>query len=182
MGGVRFRDSEPHGVQEDALHRAMRTDQDITLDCADRLHLTLDLDDQDIAIKVMEGLVLLVGIVRSDPERAQAERVVKKVRGVRGLANCLSVCPRNASVPPDPEITREAVAAMRHQYPGQVEQLQVIVQNGRIALEGELDWYYQRDVIEAVIRSLRGVTLVTNRIRIRERSLTDDGLTGIHES
>jgi osmotically-inducible protein OsmY len=83
-------------------------------------------------------------------------------------------------VPPDPEITRESVAAMRHQYPLQAEQLQVMVQNGRIALEGELDWYYQRDVIEAVVRSLRGVTLVTNRIRIRQRSLMDGGLTGIH--
>jgi osmotically-inducible protein OsmY len=152
----------------------MRTDEDIALDCADRLHLTLDLDDQDIAMKVIAGVVLLVGIVRSDPDRAQAERVVKKVRGVRGLANCLGVCPRNTSVPPDPEITREAVAAMRHQYPAQVEQLQVMVQNGRVALEGELDWHYQRDVIEAVVRSLRGVTLVTNRIRIRERPLMDD--------
>jgi osmotically-inducible protein OsmY len=157
----------------------MRTDKDIALDCADQLHLALDLNDQDIAIKVIDGVVLLVGIVRSDPERAQAERVVKKAPGVRGLANCLSVCPRNACVPPDPEITREVVAAMRHQYPGQVEQLQVMVQNGRVALEGELDWYYQRDVIEAVVRSLPGVTLVTNRIRIRERSLMDDGLTGI---
>jgi osmotically-inducible protein OsmY len=157
----------------------MRTDADLALDCADRLHLTLDLDDQDIAIKVVDGVVLLTGIARSDLERAHAIQVVKKIGGVTGLTNCLSVCPRNASVPPDPEITREAVAAMRRQYPAQVENVQVLVQNGRVALEGELDWYYQRDLIEAVIRSLRGVRLVTNRIRVRERPLMDDRLTEV---
>jgi osmotically-inducible protein OsmY len=158
----------------------MRTDSDVAVDCADRLQLTLDLDDRDIAVKIVDGVALLVGIVRSDQERAQAQQVVKKVHGVRGLTNCLSVCPQSPSAPSDPEITREAVAAMRHQYPAQADQLQVMVQSGRIALEGELDWHYQRDVIEAVVRSLRGVRLVTNRIRVREVPSRDDRLTGVH--
>jgi osmotically-inducible protein OsmY len=144
----------------------MRTDQDITVDSVNRLQSTPGLDDQDIAIKVIDGVVLLVGIARSDLERAQAEQVVKKVRGVMGLTNCLLVCPRTATVPPDPDITREAIARIRHQLPEQGESLQVVVQNGRVALEGELHWYYQRDVIEAIVRSLRGVTLVTNKIRV----------------
>ena len=148
----------------------MRTDQDIAVDCVDRLHATPGLDDQDIAVKVIDRVVLLVGIARSDLERAQAEQIVKKVRGVLGLTNCLTVCPRTASTPPAPDITREAVATIRHQFPEQVEALQVLVQNGRVALEGELNWYYQRDVIEGIVRSLRGVTLVTNKIRVGERS------------
>jgi osmotically-inducible protein OsmY len=147
----------------------MRTDQDITVESVDRLHAIPGLDDQDIAIKVIDGVVLLVGIARSDLERAQAEQIVKKVRGVLGLTNCLTVCPRTASAPPAPDITREAVATIRHQFPEQVEALQVLVQNGRVALEGELNWYYQRDVIEGIVRSLRGVTLVTNKIRVGER-------------
>jgi hypothetical protein len=92
----------------------MRTDPDVALDCADRLHMTLDLDDRDVAIKVIDGVVLLAGIVRSDQERAKAEQVVQKVGGVLGLTNCLGVSARNASTPPDPEITRDAVAAMRN--------------------------------------------------------------------
>jgi osmotically-inducible protein OsmY len=147
----------------------MRTDQDIAVDSEDRLHSTPDLDDQDIAVKVIDSVVLLVGIVRSDLERAQAEQIVKKVRGVLGLTNGLTVRPRNAIVPPDPDITREAVATIRHQFPEQVQALQVLVQNGRVALEGELHWYYQRDVVEAMVRSLRGVTLVTNKIRVGDR-------------
>lgn len=147
----------------------MRTDQDIAWDGENRLRLVPGLDHQDIAIRVIDGVVLLAGIVRSDLERAQAEQTVKKVRGVLGLANCLAVRQRSAGAPPDPEITRHAVAAIRHQLPEQVEELQVLVQNGRVALEGELDWLYQRDVIEAVVRCVRGVTLVTNRIRIRGR-------------
>ena len=151
----------------------MRTDQDIALDAADRLHSAFGLDDQDIAIKVIDGVALLAGIVRSDLERAQAERIVKKVRGVMGLTNCLLVCPRTAAVPPDPDITREAVGTIRHQFPEQVQALQVLVQNGRVVLEGELTWYYQRDVVEAMVRSVRGVALVTNRIRVADQTVVD---------
>jgi len=147
----------------------MRTDQDIALACAEGLHSTSELDDQDIAVKVTDGVVLLVGFVRSDLERAQAERLLKKVAGVTGLTNCLTVWPRNAAARADPEITREAVALIRHQFPEQVGGVQVLVQNGRVALEGELNWYYQRDTIEAMVRSLRGVKLVANRIRVGER-------------
>jgi osmotically-inducible protein OsmY len=151
----------------------MRTDQDIALDAADRLHSAFGLDDQDIAIRIIDGIALLAGIARSDLERAQAERIVKKVRGVMGLTNCLTVCPRSASVPPDPDITREVVGTIRHQFPEQVQALQVLVHNGRVALEGELTWYYQRDVVEAMVRSVRGVTLVTNKIRVADRTGVD---------
>jgi osmotically-inducible protein OsmY len=148
----------------------MRIDQDIALDCSERLHATPDLDDRDVALKVIDGVVLLVGFVRSDIERAQADKIVKMVRGVMGLTNCLTVCPYTSAAPADPDITREAVATIRHQFPEQVEALQVLVHNGRVALEGELGWHYQRDVIEAIVRSLRGVKLVTNKIRVGERS------------
>lgn len=148
----------------------MRTDQDIAVDCANQLHSTPGLEDQDMAIKVLDGVVLLAGIARSDLERAQAERIVKKVPGVAGLTNSLAVCPRNAMGPPDADITREAVGTIRHLFPDQVQAVQVLVQNGRVALEGQLNWHYQRDTIEALVRSLRGVTLVTNKIRVSERS------------
>jgi osmotically-inducible protein OsmY len=147
----------------------MRPDQDIAADCIDRLHSSTGVDDLDIAIKVVDGVVLLTGIVRSDLEHAQAEQSVKKVRGVIGLSNCLTVCPRNATVPSDPEITREAVALIRHQFPEQFGSVQVLIRNGRVALEGELDWYYQRDVIEAIVRDVRGVTLVANKIQVGDR-------------
>jgi osmotically-inducible protein OsmY len=159
----------------------MRTDQDIAVDCVDRLHSAADLDDQDIAIKVTDGVVLLVGIVRSDLERAQAEQIAKRIRGVMGLTNCLTVCPRTATLPPDTDITREAVGTIRHQFPEQAQALQVLVHNGRVGLEGELNWHYQRDVIEAMVRSLRGVTLVTNKIRVGERpgmENRDSGVSG----
>jgi osmotically-inducible protein OsmY len=156
----------------------MRPDQDIARESLDRLHTTRGLDDQDIAIKVIDGVVLLAGIARTDMERALAERIVKRVPGVTGLTNCLTVCPRTAAGPPDPDITREAVATIRHQFPGQVDTIQVVVQNGRVALEGELNWYYQRDVVEAIVRSVRGVLWIANKIRVGTRQSVRAECTG----
>jgi osmotically-inducible protein OsmY len=152
----------------------MRTEQDIALDVTDRLRATPGLEHQDIAIRVIDGTVLLAGIVRSSSERLLAEQVAKGVPGVIGLTNCLGVCLRSASSPPDPEITREAVATLRHQLPSYIDALQVTVQNGHVAVEGTLDWYYQRDLVDAMLRALRGVTRITNLIHVHEPPLADD--------
>ena len=149
----------------------MRPDPDIAMDAAERLRCTPGLEAQDIALKVIDGTVLLVGIVRSDAERALAEEVVREVPGVVGLADDLSVWLRSASAPPDPQIAREAVAMLRHQLPEQIGQLQLTIRNGQVVVTGELDWHYQRDLVESTIRSLRGVALLTNQIRVREQPL-----------
>ena len=46
---------------------------------------------------------------------------------------------------PDPEIAREAVAAIKSQLPYSWENIKVIVKDGWVHLEGEEEWQFQRD-------------------------------------
>lgn len=46
-----------------------------------------------IDVKVTEGQVELTGKVRSEKQKSKAEKIAKKVRGVKGVVNNISVAP-----------------------------------------------------------------------------------------
>ncbi len=43
----------------------------------------------------------------------------------------------------------------------------VIVKNGWVTLEGELDWQYQKDAAYRCVHNLMGVAMVSNNIKIK---------------
>jgi osmotically-inducible protein OsmY len=45
--------------------------------------------------------------------------------------------------------------------------VQSTVQNGYVTLSGEVDWHYQQDEAERIVRNIAGVRGVTNRIVLR---------------
>jgi osmotically-inducible protein OsmY len=70
---------------------------------------------------------------------------------------------------PDPEIARDAVAAIKNRLPLVYEQIKVLVRNAWITLEGEVEWDFQRLSAERAVRRVRGVKGVTNSIQIKPR-------------
>src|ERR1700709_861752 len=60
----------------------------------------------DIAIAVKEGVVTLSGYVSSYWEKDAAEKAIKRVYGVRGVANDIQV--KLSTMRTDPEIARDA--------------------------------------------------------------------------
>ena len=68
---------------------------------------------------------------------------------------------------PDPDIAREAVAAIKSQLPVSYEQIKVVVRNGWVTLEGEVEWNYQRETAERAVRRLIGIKGVTNLIQVK---------------
>ena len=50
----------------------------------------------------------------------------------------------------------------------------MVVSDGIVSLEGEVDWQYQRDAALNAVRDLIGVVSVTTRISIKARTLPKD--------
>jgi osmotically-inducible protein OsmY len=145
----------------------MRPDNDIERDVKDELQWRPDLDATDIAVSVKNGVVMLAGFVHSYVDKYEAEAAAKHVAGVVGVANDIEVRLRNVDAKPDPEIAREAVAAIKSQLPNSWENIKVIVKDGWVLLEGEAEWQFQRDTAEKVVCRLRGVKGVNNLITLR---------------
>jgi osmotically-inducible protein OsmY len=145
----------------------MRTDSEIKRDVEAELQSDPTIDATDIAIAVKNGVVTLTGFVRSYSEKLEAEAAAKRVAGVVGLANDLEVRLSAADQRPDPEITRDAVAALRARLPFSANQIRVVLDKGWVTLEGQVEWNYQREEAERTVRRLKGVRGVINTIQLK---------------
>jgi osmotically-inducible protein OsmY len=160
----------------------MRSDSDIKRDVEEELRWDPDLDSTDIAVSVSKGVVTLAGFVKSYAHKLDAEKAAKRVMGVAGVANDLEVRLPETDQRPDPEIAREAVAAIKSRLPVSGDRIKPIVRNGWITLEGEVEWNYQREGAEDAVRRVKGVRGVTNAIEIKPRVTPSDIKRKIEEA
>jgi osmotically-inducible protein OsmY len=145
----------------------MRPDSDIKRDVEDELRWDPNLDATDIAVTVKNGVVTLAGFTRSYSDKLEAESAAKRVAGVLGVANDVEVRLPTLEQRPDPEIARDAIAAIKSRVPVVAEQIKVLVRNGWITLEGNVEWAYQRLAAERAVRRVKGVKGVTNTIQLK---------------
>jgi osmotically-inducible protein OsmY len=152
----------------------MKSDSDIKRDVEAELKWDPDIDPTDIGVAVKGGVVTLTGFVRSYTQRWQAERDVKRVSGVVGIANDIEVRLPTSSQRPDPEIARDAVAALKRELPYSSETMRVLVKDGWLTLEGTAEWNYQRMGAEEAVRRVSGVKGVSNLILVKPRVAPSD--------
>ncbi len=145
----------------------MKSDSDIKRDVEQELKWDPDLDTTDIAINVKNAVVTLTGFVRSYSQRYGAERDAKRVAGVLAVANDIEVRLPSVDQRPDPEIARDAVAAIRTELPYTHQLIKTIVKNGWVTLEGEVEWNYQRERAESAVRRIKGVKGLSNLIELK---------------
>ncbi|WP_207867461.1 MULTISPECIES: BON domain-containing protein [Pseudomonas] len=135
----------------------------------EELEFQPEIDAANIGVSVEDGVVTLTGHVKSYAQKVSAERAVKRVRGVRALAEEIEVrLERNAGTADD-TIASRALKIIHWSSDVPEGDIKVIVQGGRITLEGEVDWQYQKETVERSVRKLTGVTAVNNRLTLRPR-------------
>jgi osmotically-inducible protein OsmY len=145
----------------------MKTDSDIERDVEQEMKWDPDLDSTDIAVNVKNGVVTLAGFVRSYGQRYGAERDAKRVAGVQAVANDIEVRLPNVDRRPDPEIARDAVAAINSEFPYAHQLIKTVVRNGWVTLEGEVEWNYQRERAESAVRRIKGVKGLSNMLTLK---------------
>ena len=125
----------------------------------------------EIGVAARGGTVTLTGYIDTYAGKLAAERAVKRVRGVRGVANDLMV--RLRIERPDPDVAQDAVAALalRAAVP---QTVQVAVHEGRITLTGTVSWYFQKEEAERAVRHVPGARGVMNHVQVVGRPTTRD--------
>lgn len=122
-----------------------------------------------VGVAVDDGVVTLTGFAESYADKLAIERSVKRVYGVRGVANDLQVKlfdERN-----DTDIAHDCVMALRNRV-SVPPQVTVTVRNGHVTLEGTVDWMYQRVAAEEAVKSLRGLKSLGNEIKLQTKVST----------
>lgn len=147
----------------------MRSDSDIKRDVETELKWDPDIDATDVGVAAKSGVVTLTGFVRSYAQKYEAELAAKRVSGVLGVANDIEVRLPSENQRPDPELAREAVAAIKAELPYAHENIKVVVKSGWATLEGNVEWDYQRTRAERAVRGMKGLKGISNLITLKPR-------------
>jgi osmotically-inducible protein OsmY len=136
----------------------------------DELEFEPSIDAAHIGVAVDNGVVTLTGYVGSYAERAAAERVVQRIKGVHGIAQEIEVrYPQNKKTADD-QIAKRALKIIAWDTTIPSDNIQVKVQNGWVTLTGDVVWNFQKASAEDAVRKLSGVVGVTNSITVRPRA------------
>ena len=148
----------------------MKSASELQRTVLDELKWEPSLNAGEIGVSVTDGVVTLTGHVDSYAERRTAEKATKRVAGVRGVANELVVKLPSAATRDDTDIATAALSALKWHTTVPEDRVKVTVTDGWIILEGEVDWYFQKDAAYRAVRDLTGVKGVTNKIVLKERA------------
>jgi osmotically-inducible protein OsmY len=160
----------------------MKSDSEIERDVKEELKWDPDLYADNIAISVKNGVVTLAGFTPSYTDRLEAEKAAKRVAGVHAVANDIEVRLPAIDQRPDPDIARDAVAALKAELPISHDRIKVIVKDGWITLEGAVEWQYQKTTADSAVRKVKGVKGVTNVITVKPKVQPSDLKRKIQEA
>ena len=142
------------------------SDIDLRQDILDELDYEPSIDAADIGVTVDEGTVTLTGHVATYAQKHTAETIVRRVKGVRAIAQEIEVRPIGAHQTADDEIAKHGVNVLRWHTAVPPEAVQIKVSNGYITLSGKVKWHYQKEAAALSLRHLKGVKGLTNLIEI----------------
>ena len=143
------------------------TDSELRNDVIHELEWDPSVDAAHVGVAVKDGIVTLSGYVPSYAEKWAAEAAAKRVYGVRAVVNDLEVKLPGSSQRTDEDVAEAIVAALKSSVSIPEDRVKVTVSKGWVTLEGQVDWQYQKEAAENVVRNITGVKGVTNLIDVK---------------
>jgi osmotically-inducible protein OsmY len=144
-------------------------DSEIRRKVSEELDWDPRIDASAVGVAVKEGVVTLSGSIANYWQKKEAERVVKRVTGVKAVAEDLTIKLPGAAERSDADIAQSVLDGMQFNVAVPSNRIQVTVESGWVTLEGEVEWHYQRSAAESAIKYIMGVKGVTNDINIKPR-------------
>jgi osmotically-inducible protein OsmY len=138
-----------------------RTDTEIARAVRDALEWDAFVPDDKITSTVSLGIVTIEGLVQTWMQRADAERVVRGLSGVRGVINQISV----AAKPVDStKIRNEIEEALERQAEREARRIGVSVKDGVVTVTGRIRSWAEKNAIDRVVGFAPGVRRVDDQL------------------
>lgn len=149
----------------------MKTDAQLQQDVMAELKWEPTLSAAQIGVSAKDGVVTLTGSVDGYAKKSEAEDAIKRVIGVKAVVEKIEVkYASNWAKKDDNDIATEIVNAFKWNWEVPADKVKAKVDKGWVTLEGELTWKFQSDAAAKAVKSLEGVTGVSNNIKIKSRT------------
>jgi osmotically-inducible protein OsmY len=141
---------------------AERTDADLAAAVLNALRWDAAIPAGKVDVTVSQGWVTLKGEVEYAFQKRDAERAVRRLSGVKGVSNLITVKPQVLPTDLKPQIER----ALVRNAETDARRITVEVEGSKIILRGTVRSYAEKQAAEDTAWSAPGVTEVENRIVI----------------
>jgi osmotically-inducible protein OsmY len=144
----------------------LKTDMQLKSEIEDELRWDPKVNAAQIGVSVDTGVVSLLGTVDTFAEKLAAQDAVKRVSGVRTIAQDLKVKILTEHVRTDSDIAAAVQSALEWDVFVPTD-ITAKIRAGEVTLNGQATWNYERDSAERAVRSLTGVVAVHNLVTLK---------------
>jgi len=148
------------------LPPARKTDTDVRNDVLSELAWDSRIDEKQIGVQVDQGIVTLGGTVEDLATSAAAVEAAHRVAGVRDVANELQVKSVQSAHLTDTDIAKAVRHALEWDALIPDKEIRSTVTAGTVLLEGVVTTPIEREEVEQVVRRLKGVRRLDNRLQV----------------
>jgi osmotically-inducible protein OsmY len=145
----------------------VKTDIEVKSDVLSELNYEPTVKVTDIGVLVNQGAVTLIGYVGSYGEKVDAVRACKRVSGVLAIADEIEVRIVAGSSHSDSEIAASAAHQISACLLIPAGLVQLTVRDGWITAEGQVEWWYQKNAVENVLKYVIGMKGLNNWMTIK---------------
>ena len=141
------------------------TDTEIARAVRSALEWDVLVPEARIRSTITNAWVTLEGDVDLWAEREDAERAVRNLKGVRGIANYIEIAPSKIA-PAD--VRRSIEQALERHAHREASHVQLDVKDGGVTLSGTVDSWAEREAVVGAARGTRGVRKVADHLRVED--------------
>ena len=151
------------GVAEDIkVHYSFSKvdDTDIAQKALQTLSWDIEVPDERVKVEVEDGWVTLTGTVNWNYQRNAAEADVRKLKGVLGVIDNISINPTVQA-----SDAREKIrTALKRNAAVEADNISIAIEGGKVTLSGEVNSWGEDDIVRSTAWAAPGVTEVVDNL------------------
>jgi len=144
----------------------MSTDTELQKMIVEELDWDPSVNAAHITVAVKDQIVILAGYVPRYVDKENAEYAVKRIANVKAVVLQIEIKLSGCTRRSDLEIAENAVSAIAANTALPRDKIRITVANGRVTLDGEVEWRYQYEAAENSVRHLPGVVELRNQVAV----------------
>ncbi len=151
-------------VRPPSAHK--HADEEIAERALTILNWDLEVPDEQIQLKVENGVVTLTGSVIYQFQNQAVERDIRKLGGVTDIVNMIQVRPSGGQTS-DPDTVRDKIeSALQRSAEIEASHIGIDMSDGKVTLRGKVKTWWERSIAESAAWSAPGVTQVDDQLTV----------------